>query len=494
MIVFEMKKRDILLILLLLTVRLIHLLIVRSWFVPDEYWQALEIAHRLTYGYGYRTWEWILGIRSYVSVLWIVLIYKTLNLFHLDSVQLLIWTPRVFQMFFSVYSDYCFIRWLQKHSSCKNILWPAIYYITCPFLAYCSTRTIVNTTELNLTTIALYHYPWSLKKNRATKFLWIVGLLCIVRPTAVIIWLPLVIIDFFNHKRYTLRGLYKYVGIGVSLIVVSIILDSYLHGSLVFTQWNFLYYNVFKKVNEHYSTEHWAWYFINGLPPILGPITILFTYALFKTLRECNYTDTNFKLIITILWSLIVFSMIGHKEHRFLLPLLPMIFFVTSQYIYSVCKRFQKLTVIMTILNTFVLCYLGQYHQVGSLNVMSYLATLPKTSSLLFLMPCHSTPLYSHLHINVTTRILTCEPNINNTPNYKDEADIFFENPTEWFENTYLFKYENNYPSHIIMFNVLSEQIEMFLKERNYKKVIEFFHTYLPNNRVGSDIHVFAII
>lgn len=29
-----------------------------AFFQPDEYWQSLEVAHRLAHGYGFATWEW----------------------------------------------------------------------------------------------------------------------------------------------------------------------------------------------------------------------------------------------------------------------------------------------------------------------------------------------------------------------------------------------------------------------------------------------------
>ncbi|KAL1467204.1 hypothetical protein MTO96_042333, partial [Rhipicephalus appendiculatus] len=39
---------------------------VRTAFVPDEYWQSLEVAHKFVFGYGYQTWEWKYAIRSSV--------------------------------------------------------------------------------------------------------------------------------------------------------------------------------------------------------------------------------------------------------------------------------------------------------------------------------------------------------------------------------------------------------------------------------------------
>lgn len=36
---------------LFLTLRLMSTVVVQTWFVPDEYWQAPEIAHRMVFGY-----------------------------------------------------------------------------------------------------------------------------------------------------------------------------------------------------------------------------------------------------------------------------------------------------------------------------------------------------------------------------------------------------------------------------------------------------------
>ena len=47
--------------------RLVNMYLVQTWFVPDEYWQSLEPAHRLVYGNGFLTWEYReSAIRSYI--------------------------------------------------------------------------------------------------------------------------------------------------------------------------------------------------------------------------------------------------------------------------------------------------------------------------------------------------------------------------------------------------------------------------------------------
>ena len=48
-----------------LVFRLVNALLVRTYFNPDEYWQSLEIAHRLVFGYGY---EYVQHCRETLSL------------------------------------------------------------------------------------------------------------------------------------------------------------------------------------------------------------------------------------------------------------------------------------------------------------------------------------------------------------------------------------------------------------------------------------------
>lgn len=73
-----------------LAVRLASVFLVQTWYVADEYWQSLEVAHKLAFGYGELTWEWTLGIRSYVYPLFIGFFYKILQIIGLDYVTVLV--------------------------------------------------------------------------------------------------------------------------------------------------------------------------------------------------------------------------------------------------------------------------------------------------------------------------------------------------------------------------------------------------------------------
>lgn len=103
--------------------RLLNCLLVQTSFVPDEYWQALEVAHRLVFrypfqacpgtgagggggapgpllslgslilnaaNYGYLTWEWTEGLRGSLFPLFFAAIYKVLQLLSKDQVLWLV--------------------------------------------------------------------------------------------------------------------------------------------------------------------------------------------------------------------------------------------------------------------------------------------------------------------------------------------------------------------------------------------------------------------
>lgn len=86
-----MKNLDVFLIFLF--VRLASVYLVQTYFVPDEYWQSLEVGHNLAFGYGYLSWEWVKGIRSYLPPLVIAVFYKALEVVKLDIPELLVSFP-----------------------------------------------------------------------------------------------------------------------------------------------------------------------------------------------------------------------------------------------------------------------------------------------------------------------------------------------------------------------------------------------------------------
>jgi GPI mannosyltransferase 3 len=77
---------------LALALRIGIALCTRGFFQPDEYFQSLEPAHHLVFGYGQLTWEWrsSLPIRSIIYPGLNTLAYLPLRLIGLDRTLLLV--------------------------------------------------------------------------------------------------------------------------------------------------------------------------------------------------------------------------------------------------------------------------------------------------------------------------------------------------------------------------------------------------------------------
>ncbi|XP_015436872.1 PREDICTED: GPI mannosyltransferase 3-like [Dufourea novaeangliae] len=119
-------------LLLLLVWRLSSVFLVQTTHVPDKYWQSLEVAHHLAFGYGYLTWEWTANIRNYIYPFLISIIYRILALISLDYVTVLTTVPRIFQALITAYGEFKFYQWTKNkwtlYSLCINWYW---YILIC---------------------------------------------------------------------------------------------------------------------------------------------------------------------------------------------------------------------------------------------------------------------------------------------------------------------------------------------------------------------------
>lgn len=99
------------LFLLVVLFRCLNSLLVQTFFDPDEYWQSLEVAHHVVFGYapvgpldepgpadlngdyfryGALTWEWRAAIRSFLHPSIFAVLYKLLSVLRLDFFPMLV--------------------------------------------------------------------------------------------------------------------------------------------------------------------------------------------------------------------------------------------------------------------------------------------------------------------------------------------------------------------------------------------------------------------
>ncbi|KAK7913076.1 hypothetical protein WMY93_013287 [Mugilogobius chulae] len=482
--------------------RLANCFLVQSSFVPDEYWQSLEVSHHMVFRYpllclnqsdtyGYLTWEWKEGIRGYSYPLLFALCFtKHCNyIMNYDSVHLLKWLPRILQTLLAAFADFKFFFFIRNLENDDTAKWTFICHLSSWFSWFCCTRTLTNSMEATLTTLALCYFPLPGSKSQSSwKYLTLVALAILVRPTALIIWFPLIIYHFWQEENKLGLIIHRYAFIGALTLLISTMIDCMFYGKWTFVQLNFIKLNIFHGVADFYGSHPWHWYFTQGFPAVIGPHLPLF-------LHGCTVAFKRYKMLLfTIIWTLIVYSLLPHKEFRFIYPVLPLCIIFCGNSLASLKSWRPIVAGILAVSNLLPALYTGLIHQRGTLDVMDHLQSLCDINNsknlqpnVLFLMPCHSTPYYSHLHCPITMRFLECPPKLGDS--YVDEAAIFYDDPLQWLRAA--FPYKSSLPSHLVMFDTLEKDISTFLQGNNFVRTAEIFHTHFPEGRVGRSIFIY---
>ncbi|KAG5225847.1 GPI mannosyltransferase [Salix suchowensis] len=435
---------------LCLAFRIVNSLLIQTYFNPDEHWQALEVAHRIVFGYGHLTWEWRKGIRSYFHPLVFAVLYKVLALFGLDTPWFMAHSPRLLQALFSAVGDLYFYKLSNAIFGNSVAKWALFSQLANWFMFFCFNRTLSNSLETVLTLVGLYYWPcMRASPSKAPLVLrkWglaIAALACAIRPTSAVTWVYIGLLELAVTRDRLKFLVLEVVPIGALVLGLSCLLDRLMYGSWVIVPLNFLKFNFLSSGGDYYGTHKWHWYFSQGFT------VMLFTFLPFSIAGSIK--SKCWKLSGLIAWVLIVYSVQGHKEFRFVLPMLP-IALMFSGYSLSVMakadsdsrrkgssdshmKRPSKVGFAIFFLlatNIPMALYMSLVHQRGTEDVMIYLskeAQNQKVKGILFLMPCHATPYYSTLHYDLPMRILDCSP--SEEKGIPDESDHFMMDPVSF--------------------------------------------------------------
>ncbi|XP_077324513.1 GPI alpha-1,2-mannosyltransferase 3 [Lithobates pipiens] len=473
-------------VLLTFAFRVFNCFMVQTSFVPDEYWQSLEVAHNMTFNYGYLTWEWNEGLRGFTYPLLFASVYKVLDWIGKDEVFFLVWIPRLIQAIFSGLADVRLYGLMRRLENANVAKWVYFCQLCSWFTWFCCTRTLTNTMETVLGTLALYSFPLEGSPTKSsTKYLLFVALAFVIRPTAIILWIPLLIYHFFKEPKKLDLVLQQCLPVGLFTFGASLIIDRVFFDKWTFVQWNFLKFNVLQNMGSFYGSHPWHWYISQGFPVIIGTHLPFFLHGVVVAPRRYVV------LLVAIAWTLLIYSFLSHKEFRFIYPVLPLCM-IFCGFSFSHFKCWKKTAVgVLVVSNLLPALYTGLVHQRGALDVMSTIQQLCKkeNSSLLVLMPCHSIPYYSHVHCPLKMNFLECPPDIGDPETYVDEAELFYMSPIAWLNAE--FHDATRLPTHLVMFSALEKEISTFLTTNSYVKKASIFHTHVPEGRIGSHIYMY---
>ena len=325
-----------------------------------------------------------------------------------------------------------------------------------------------------------------------------------IRPTSIITWAPLCVYHVRKSKYSAWELLVKrYLFIFLITGGVLAALDSYFYGTFIVTPYEFFKVNVWENIGSFYGTHPWYWYLNTGLPAVLGIGIVPFFLSVFTAIKTWDNSKTRQVLLISIIFTIFVYSLLPHKEFRFLLQILPLCLYCIVQFLSEWSRTKSTLVIwlaaiVILVSNLVPAGYLGFVHQQGTVKVMDRLASVAtdyktengQSAKILFMMPCHSTPFYSHIHANVSMRFLSCEPNFKGAENYVDEADRFYEAPMKWIRSHLPVHPVSALPTHVIVYDTLVPKINDFLSI--YKPLETFFHSdHLMTQRMGHNVIIF---
>ena len=177
-------------------------------------------------------------------------------------------------------------------------------------------------------------------------------------------------------------------------------------------------------VSLFYGSAPWHYYLVQALPLLAGPALPFVLHGAYLALTQG--TRPLKLLLYTVIWTGVVFSFAGHKEWRFLHPLVPAMHILAARSLVSLHDRTSPRSktptstlgikrthaLVLAVLSLAPALYAVLWHSSAQISVLSHLRALPDTDlrSVGFLMPCHSTPAQSHLHRRIPVWRLSCEP------------------------------------------------------------------------------------
>ncbi|EGG23229.1 putative transmembrane protein [Cavenderia fasciculata] len=442
-------------------------------------------------------------IRSYLHPMMFSALFHLLKYLNIDSTWLVIMAPKLLQGVAAAIGDF-YLYLLSKSLFGKDT---AKWALTCQLISWymfvCIVRTYSNSIETILFVISLYYFPLPLKQQPSEKNykIWnniqisvvLTTFAFVIRPTTCIMWLYLVPLYIVKNVR-SVKSLFKFIIVDCFIpfalaFGISIAIDYIYYGQITIVAYNFLYFNVVKNISSFYGTHPFHWFFTQGFPTIAYttlPIFILSYYQLYKK------GDTQRLHLANVAWFTIFFySLLAHKEFRFIMPILPIVMIYAGHFISSLLNITQStkkeskstkddhpstsasqstpttkpiyitLIGILLLLNIPMIVFFTTFHQRSPIDIMHYInsdisplypANGNANVSVHLLMSCHATPFQSYVHNpRVNLKMLECPPPIHQLHDdhqtqtqtqtqsvlYQTEKDIFYADPRKYLTTRY---------------------------------------------------------
>ncbi|CAG99700.1 putative glycosylphosphatidylinositol-alpha 1,2 mannosyltransferase [Kluyveromyces lactis] len=584
----------------ILVIRCVQALLTRTFFQADEFWQSLEPAHYMAFGYGELTWEWSFGLRSYAFPLifqigytlvkyaaiscelivqtatdWVLLFVANVipnSEFGWEMVQEMrsfpeeirgfieyqgvIYAPKLIMAVLAAIGEFHVILLAEKlykltmdksddskgsdkkHSTVINFTLVATVsnFFNCFFI----TRSFINSFEMILTSVSLYYWDWTSGEHiESFDFLksLIIGTFTVLqRPTNAFIWLILggyMILNLVLSKRWRklFSLLIKVICASFISISTNLCIDYYFYGYITIPVLKFIKFNCTSSLSKFYGVAPWNFHVFQSLPIVAGYSLPLLIHSFFCSLTKKRFlsplVNPFLQIKTVVLLNVILYSLIPHKEFRFIYPLQPFFIILSvfdgiwllQKYGSTATTRtmefFSQVMWILPVVSMVASMLLSTLHESGTVAVMDYLHSIRNIDSIGFIMPCHSTPWQSHFHRNDVKELwaITCSPPLHlltdpdanaKLPFYMDESDYLYDNISKFMYQHFppVFRkslrspgkqYTYEWPEYLVIFEDLDSQfMNDYLVDSMYIEETRFFNSLVHwDKRRSGDIIIY---
>lgn len=274
--------------------------------------------------------------------------------------------------------------------------------------------------ETTLTAGAFLYWPWpslsALPSNTSSLYppypvrfisntsrlslsLLFASLAVLLRPTSIITFLLLL------TQSLSPSLLLHALIIGPTTLLAVLVLDTLYFHRPTFPPLNFLKFNLLDELSVFYGAMPWHYYLTQGLPILLTTYLPSALHGLW-THKVPLYGSVVAGVVA-------LFSLIKHKEVRFISPLSPLLLVFAGYSISRLSRRMKRIVLPGAVLFNLALAYyFTRVHGAGVISVMHFLREdTPRNGSLGFLMPCYSTPWQVYLQRpDIDVWKLSCDP------------------------------------------------------------------------------------
>ncbi|CDW78313.1 UNKNOWN [Stylonychia lemnae] len=371
---------------------------------PDEYWQAIEVAYNYVYGGVQLSWEWqpTYRMRNTLYPFYLIIPLQILKTLGLDYGIAVRCCPYIAHCILVIISDWYLWKVGIKIFGKNTARITLIFYLFNRVYNEILIRCFGNSIESIANIIAFNYYLNQKDKfdGNTMKMTALISISFMIRNTSPVGWIPLLLLKILYEKSL-LPFIKAGFVIAIPVILFSILLDSIYFGEFTVTSYNFLRANILEGLSKYFGTDEFHMYIIAFIPFYFTSAVPAFYVGLVSYTRDYRSKRLIPYLFYMIVFYVLIFSMIPHKEYRFMQPIIPFCFLIIG-YFYNGCmKKYGKIVRIMIylyIIEQALVSYIITKFHFSQWKVMKYLADEALAPHSIYSMQNVDLPYYTWSH------------------------------------------------------------------------------------------------